>query len=52
MKGEKRKEYILISPDNKKPLKAKKRNRNDMCSCGSGKKQKRCCGNKTEYYLT
>lgn len=31
-------------------LVAKKIGRNDLCTCGSGKKSKRCCGNRTRYF--
>lgn len=34
------------------PLVAKKLKRNDPCQCGSGKKQKKCCGTKTRYFFT
>lgn len=31
------------------PLYAQKLNRNSPCTCGSGKKQKNCCGVETKY---
>jgi uncharacterized protein YecA (UPF0149 family) len=34
---------------NGKPLTAKKMGRNELCSCGSGKKVKHCHGHKTVY---
>lgn len=41
---------ILIANPTKSPLRADKVGRNDPCSCGSGKKAKRCCGTDTKYY--
>lgn len=32
-------------------IKASHVNRNDLCYCGSGKKVKKCCGIRDEYYL-
>lgn len=37
---------------NGNPMTAEKVNRNAPCYCGSGKKQKRCCGDTTKYYHT
>lgn len=34
---------------NGQPIKAIKKGRNEICSCGSGKKVKHCHGNKTTY---
>jgi len=33
----------MLNPS--KPIKVEKVNRNAPCSCGSGKKYKKCCGN-------
>ena len=33
------------------PFVAIKPNRNQPCTCGSGKKAKKCCGANTKYYL-
>ena len=35
---------------NGSPIVSFKKNRNALCSCGSGKKQKRCCGVETKFY--
>jgi len=32
------------------PLLAKKQGRNETCTCGSGKKAKKCCGNETRWF--
>lgn len=40
----------IITPKEKKPLLAKKIHRNALCTCGSGKKAKYCCGSTTTYY--
>ena len=34
------------------PIVTRKYDRNAQCKCGSGKKQKHCCGVKTEFYST
>lgn len=34
------------------PIVTTKTMRNNPCLCGSGKKQKHCCGVKTEFYTT
>lgn len=36
--------------NNGKPLIAQKVLPNEACSCGSGKKSKKCCGTITKYY--
>lgn len=42
---------LLISPSEaKSPLMSRKLHRNAKCVCGSGKKQKQCCGSETRYY--
>lgn len=40
----------VIKNESNEPLKAKKIKRNAKCSCGSGKKAKKCCGANTTYY--
>lgn len=35
---------------NGRPFRAEKKDRNAPCPCGSGKKTKRCCGDRTEYF--
>ena len=47
---QKKRSYILISPNEKQRLLSKKTTPNSLCKCGSGKKSKKCCGFKTEYY--
>lgn len=32
------------------PMLSLKTNRNDLCECGSGKKQKKCCGAQSKLY--
>ena len=39
-----------IIPGNGSPIVGFKINRNAKCKCGSGKKQKVCCGTGTKYY--
>lgn len=34
------------------PILTQKYNRNAPCKCGSGKKQKHCCGNQTAFHLS
>lgn len=34
------------------PIRAYKPDRNKICLCGSGKKQKKCCGDETRFYST
>ena len=43
---------VKINLGNRSQMAAKKFNRNAKCQCGSGKKQKHCCGLKTEYFNT
>lgn len=43
---EKRKELYLDQKKSNTVVKDKKIGRNDPCPCGSGKKYKKCCGNK------
>ena len=45
---EKRK--VKINIGNGTPMISKKQNRNQLCECGSGMKQKICCGVKTKYF--
>ena len=41
----------LISPKEEgEPLCCRKTQRNALCSCGGGLKQKKCCGEKEVYY--
>lgn len=35
---------------NGRPFRAEKQDRNAPCRCGSGKKAKGCCGDRTEYF--
>lgn len=48
----KEKRLVKITPGDGAPMVSVKQGRNQPCSCGSGKKQKHCCGTKTEYYST
>lgn len=41
---------VTVYEGNGSPIIAHKIKANDPCSCGSGKKAKRCCGTKTKYY--
>ena len=51
MANHKTRMVTLISPKEKgTQLHARKQNRNDKCSCGSGKKSKNCCGSDPRYY--
>jgi len=34
------------------PIVTQKPDRNAKCRCGSGMKQKKCCGDKTQFYST
>jgi hypothetical protein len=34
------------------PFRSLKMDRNGLCQCGSGKKQKKCCGTETRWYHT
>lgn len=34
------------------PIVTSKPDRNSKCQCGSGKKQKHCCGDDTKFYST
>ena len=43
---------VLILKGNGHPLKAVKLGRNELCSCGSGLKNKKCCNKGTQYYKT
>lgn len=42
----------LILRGNGSPITAKKVGRNELCSCGSGLKSKKCCNKGTQYYKT
>lgn len=44
------KKVHLISPKNGAGLISQKIGRNSICTCGSGKKAKQCCGNETIYH--
>ena len=46
----KEKRMVTIIKGTGKPFIAKKVSRNAKCECGSGKKQKHCCGDETKYY--
>lgn len=46
------KRLVRITPGDGSPMVAIKPERNQKCTCGSGKKQKNCCGIKTKYYST
>lgn len=50
MNHEKRMVKIVIGDGS--PMISHKPQRNLLCSCGSGKKQKRCCGIETKFYTT
>lgn len=41
-----------MTPGDGSPMVSVKTGRNEKCKCGSGKKQKNCCGVKTKYYST
>ena len=41
---------VTIYRGNGQPMKAKRYDRNALCECGSGKKQKKCCGTETKYF--
>ena len=43
---------IQILKGNGQPLKAVKTGRNELCPCGSGKKNKKCCNKGTQYFKT
>ena len=42
---------VKVFKGNGSPMRAKKPNRNAKCVCGSGKKQKHCCGDETQYFV-
>lgn len=48
----KEKRLVKITNGDGAPIVSVKSARNQPCGCGSGKKQKNCCGTKTEYYST
>lgn len=39
-----------IYSKSKAPIEASKTQRNELCTCGSGKKAKYCCGAETKYF--
>lgn len=41
---------VLLYTGNGSPFLSEKTGRNNKCLCGSGKKQKKCCGVETKYY--
>jgi len=41
---------MAFYPNEGRPIFAKTVGRNQPCECGSGKKQKHCCGTKTRYF--
>lgn len=44
------KRLVTFIEGNGSPLRSRKQGRNETCTCGSGKKAKKCCGNKTEWF--
>jgi CDGSH-type Zn-finger protein len=48
----KEKRMVGIIKGNGAPIVGVKIGRNALCKCGSGKKQKRCCGAETKYYAS
>lgn len=48
----KNKRKVLVHVGNGSPMLAAKVNRNQPCRCGSGKKQKQCCGTSTKYFYS
>ncbi len=46
-----RKTKAVLIDGKGEPVRAEKIGRNDLCSCGSERKAKKCCGNKTKYFL-
>ena len=51
MNKEEKQRQLTIITGKGKPLMAFKVNRNDPCSCNSGKKSKHCCGDTTRYFV-
>lgn len=47
----KEKRTVTIFKGNGSPMIAEKVSRNSTCKCGSGKKQKNCCGTETKYLI-
>lgn len=47
---EKRKVKLISPTKGHTGLISQKVGRNEACSCGSGRKAKKCCGNETEYH--
>lgn len=47
--GKKKRITGQLVKGNGRPIKAIKVGRNELCTCGSGKKAKHCHGNKTAY---
>lgn len=41
---------VTILKGNGSPIVTKRYDRNKPCECGSGKKQKKCCGAETKFY--
>lgn len=48
----KQKRMVKFFEGNGTPFRSQKFNRNDPCRCGSGKKQKNCCGDETKFYYS
>lgn len=48
MNHEKRMVKIMVGDGH--PILSQKVDRNKLCICGSGKKQKKCCGCETKFY--
>jgi len=42
---------VIFIKNDGKPFRAMKSGRNQECKCGSGLKSKKCCGNRTNYYV-
>jgi len=47
----KTKRKVLFLRGDGPPFSSEKQQRNKPCACGSGKKQKKCCGTETKYFL-
>ena len=48
--NDKKTRKVSVIEGNGSPIVSFKKDRNAPCSCGSGKKQKRCCGTETKFY--
>lgn len=45
------KRTVTLWKGNGMPFLTQRPQRNEPCSCGSGKKAKRCCGDETKFYI-